>query len=133
MHPMALHAPEIVEEPARKTQEPRTPLSHFLSLNTSLTSVRLDLLLRSLGTLLANLSSTLGVLGSELSLLSLLSSGSSLLLLLALLDGLGSGGGTSLGSDGSTLLNHIEGGTDDGSLGLDGSAGSLLGNLLEGC
>ena len=84
----------------------------------------------TLGTLLADLSATLGSVGSRLGLLSLLGGSGGLLLLLALLDGLGSGSGASLGSDGSALLDHIEGSTDDGSLGLDGSACSLLGNLL---
>lgn len=68
--------------------------------------------------------------GGELSLLSLLGGSVGLLLLLALLDGLGAGSGAGLGSDVALLLDHVEGGTDNASLGLDGTAGSLLGNLL---
>jgi hypothetical protein len=30
----------------------------------------------------------------------------------------------------AALLDHVEGGTDDGTLVLDGAAGALLGNLL---
>lgn len=71
--------------------------------------------------------------GGVLGLVALLGGGGGLLLLLALLDGGGSGGGPRLGSHRSLLLDHIEGGADDGSLRLDGSAGSLLGNFLLGC
>lgn len=130
MHPMAFHAPEVVEEPARKTQEPRTPLSHFPQ--HSLTSISSGLGSRTLGTQLANISLglALGSLSSGLGLVGLLGSGGGLLLVLAVLDGLGSGGGAGLRSHGAALLDHIEGSTNDSSLGLDGSAGSLLGNLL---
>lgn len=69
--------------------------------------------------------------GGVLGLVALLGGGGGLLLLLALLDGGGSGGGPRLGSHRSLLLDHIEGGADDGSLRLDGSAGSLLGNFLR--
>lgn len=84
----------------------------------------------TLGALLADLSATLGSGGSVLGLVSLLGSSGGLLLILGLLDGLSSGSGTSLGSGGSALLDHVEGSTNDGSLGLDGLACSLLGNLL---
>lgn len=69
--------------------------------------------------------------GSVLGLVALLGGGTGLLLLLALLNGGGSGGGPRLRSHRSLLLDHIEGGADDGSLRLDGSAGSLLGNFLR--
>jgi hypothetical protein len=36
----------------------------------------------------------------------------------------------SLGSHGTALLDDIEGSTNDGTLGLDGTASSLLGSLL---
>lgn len=85
----------------------------------------------TLGTLLADLGAlALGGRGGELGLVGLLGGSGSSLLLLALLDGLGAGGGTSLGALRALLLDHIEGSTDDGTLGLDGAAGSLLGNLL---
>lgn len=97
----------------------------------SLTSIGLDLLGGTLGTLLADLSAlALGSLSGELGLLSLLGGGGRGLLVLAILDGLSSGGGASLGADVALLLDHIERCTDNASLGLDGSAGSLLGNLL---
>lgn len=87
---------------------------------------------RTLGTLLADVSRglTLAGGGGSLGLVSLLGSGGRVLLLLALLDGLGAGGGSGLGSHGTALLDHIERGTNDGTLGLDGSARALLGDLL---
>lgn len=84
----------------------------------------------ALGALLADLPGALGRRGGELGLLGLLGGGRGLLLLLALLDGLGAGGGAGLGADAALLLDHVEGGADDGSLGLDGAAGALLGDLL---
>lgn len=68
--------------------------------------------------------------GGVLGLLGLLGGLGRLLLLLALLDGLGAGGRAGLGALGALLLDHIEGGTDDATLGLDGAAGALLSNLL---
>ena len=152
---MAFHAPEIVEEPAGKTHEkPQTPV--FLSPKSdTLSSLALprarkipkknqpsqqhhillggsgDLGLSTLGTLLADLSCGLALGGrGVLGLLGLLGGGGGLLLLLALLDGGGAGGGAGLGALGALLLDHVEGGTDDGTLGLDGAAGSLLGDFL---
>lgn len=52
------------------------------------------------------------------------------LLGLALLDGGGAGGGTSLGALRTALLDHIERSTNDGTLVLDGAASALLGDLL---
>jgi len=63
-----------------------------------------------------------------LSLLCTLSRGS---LLLALLDCGLSGSGAGFRAHRSSLLDHIEGGTDDGSLGLDCAAGSLLRDFLR--
>jgi hypothetical protein len=83
-------------------------------------------LLGDLGGLAAGTGS--GVLG----LLSLLGRLGSSLLLLALLDGGGAGSVAGLGALGAALLDDVEGGTDDGTLVLDGAAGALLGNLLEG-
>lgn len=87
----------------------------------------------TLSTLLANdpLGLALGGLGGVLRLLGLLGSSIGLLLLLGLLDGLETGGGAGLGAHGALLLDHIERGTDDGTLGLDGTAGSLLGGFLS--
>lgn len=136
MHPIGNPCTRDCRRTGRiKTQEPRTPLFHFLPPSKSipnLTALGLNLGGRALGTLLADLSDSLalGGLGSELSLLGLLGSSIGLLLLLALLDGLGSGSGTGLGSDVALLLDHVERSTNDASLGLDGAAGSLLGNLL---
>lgn len=69
--------------------------------------------------------------GGALSLLSLLGRLGGSLLLLALLDGGGAGGGTGLGALSAALLDHVKGSTNDGTLLLDGAAGALLGNLLE--
>lgn len=85
-----------------------------------------------LSTLLADLSSCGRALSGSgaLGLLGLLGGGAGGLLLLALLDGGGASGVAGLGALGALLLDHIEGSTDDATLGLDGAAGSLLGNLL---
>ena len=90
------------------------------------------LLLGALCALLADVSCglALGGNGGVLGLLSLLGGLDGLLLLLALLDGLGAGGRTGLGALGALLLDHVEGGTNDTTLGLDGAASALLGNLL---
>lgn len=92
-----------------------------------------DLLLSTLGTLLAHISLglDLGGEGSVLGLLGLLDSLNSSLLLLFGLDGLGAGGRSGLGAHGAALLDDLEGGTNDGTLGLDGAAGALLGNFLQ--
>lgn len=68
--------------------------------------------------------------GGGLGLLSLLLRLGGGLLLLALLDGGSAGCGAGLGALGAALLDHVEGGTDDGALVLDGAAGALLGSLL---
>lgn len=96
-----------------------------------LTAGSSDLLGRTLSSLLAGDLATGLALGSILRLLRLLDRGSSLLLLLALLDGSETGGAAGLGAHGSALLDHLEGGTDDRSLGLDGTAGALLGSFLS--
>lgn len=97
-----------------------------------LSGVGLDLLLGTPGTLLADdaLGLALGGGGGLLGLLGLLGGRGLGLLLFALLDGLGTGGGTGLGAHGSLLLDHIERGTNDGTLGLDGAAGALLRGFL---
>lgn len=81
-------------------------------------------------TLLAldTLASALG--GGALGLLSLLLALGGGLLLLSILDGLLASGLTGLGAHGAALLDHIEGGTDDGTLVLHNTAGTLLGNFL---
>jgi len=88
-------------------------------------SSTLDLLLA-----LDALSLALGSHGGVLGLLSLLLALGSGLLLLGLLNGGGTGSGTGLGAHATALLDHIEGGTDDGTLGLDDTAGTLLSNFL---
>jgi hypothetical protein len=129
---MAFHAPDVENEPAGKTQEPQTPSPALPLASNQLLGSCLDLLLSALGTLLADvaLGLALGGLGGGLGLVSLLGGGGSLLLLLALLDGLSAGGTAGLRSHRATLLDHIERGTDDGTLGLDGTASALLGDLL---
>lgn len=68
--------------------------------------------------------------GSGLSLLSLLLGLGGGLLLLALLDRLSTLSGASLGALAASLLDHIEGSTDDGTLVLDCAASALLRNFL---
>lgn len=100
-----------------------------------LASGGLDLGSGALCTLLADDASTsLALAGSTsvLGLVGLLGSSFGLLLLLALLNGCETGGGASLGAHGALLLDHIERGTNDGTLGLDSAAGPLLGGFLYG-
>lgn len=70
--------------------------------------------------------------GSVLGLLGLLDGSGGGLLLLALLDGGLAGGGTGLGALSAALLDQLEGGTNDGTLSLDGTASALLGDFLWG-
>lgn len=134
MHPMASHAPEIVEEPAGERHKNHGLHSPIFPSGPILTARGLNLGGGTLGTLLADLSAlALGGGSGELGLLGLLGGSGGLLLVLAVLDGSSAGSGASLGADVALLLDHIEGGTDNASLGLDGSAGSLLGNLLFAC
>lgn len=73
---------------------------------------------------------SLGGTCSTLCLLGLLCALGSSLLLLALLDSSETSGGTGLWSLRSSLLDNVEGSTNDGTLSLDCAAGSLLGNFL---
>lgn len=99
---------------------------------SSLTALGGDLDGRTLGTLLTDnaATGTLGSRGGALCLLGLLGGLLGLLLLLGLLDGSSASSGASLGAHGAALLDHIEGSTNDGTLGLDGAASALLGDLL---
>lgn len=156
--PYGIPCSRYCKEPAGKTHEPRTPaFAHPLHLSSPENrppprekgpllaffpkfTQRPPFLLGGLGdsglstlrTLLADVADglALGRESSVLRLLSLLGGLGGLLLLLVLLDGLGAGGGTGLGAHGALLLDHIEGGTNDGTLVLDGSPGALLGDLL---
>lgn len=87
---------------------------------------------RALGALLAldALSGALGGVGGVLGLIGLLAALGGGLLLLGLLDGLLAGGGTGLRAHAAALLDHIEGGSDDGTLVLHDTAGTLLGDFL---
>jgi hypothetical protein len=71
-----------------------------------------------------------GGLGSGLGLLSLLHALGGSALLLALLDGGLAGSRAGLGALCATLLDDVEGSTDDGTLGLDCAATAGLGGLL---
>ena len=95
----------------------------------------MNLLLGTLRTLLAHNSSGLSLrcCSGRLCLLGLLRALCSVTLVLSFLDGGETGGGSGFWSLSSALLDDIEGGSNDGSLGFDGTAGSLLGYfLLEG-
>lgn len=97
-----------------------------------LTGRSLDLLWRTLCSLLACHSSGLSLCcgGCELRLLGLLGACGSSLLLLALLDSSSACGRPGLRAHAPSLLDNVERGTDDGTLGLDCAAGSLLGYFL---
>jgi len=71
-----------------------------------------------------------GALGSGLGLLSLLDALSGGALLLALLDGGLAGSRAGLGALCATLLDDVEGSTDDGTLRLDSATTAGLGGLL---
>lgn len=116
-----------------KSAEPESCIHVFhLRLNAShLAGASLDLGGSALGTLL-RLDLATGTGGGVLGLVGLLRRLGGGLLVLALLDGGGAGGRAGLGALGAALLDHVERGTDDGTLVLDGAAGALLGNLLEG-
>lgn len=72
----------------------------------------------------------LGGAGSVLGLVGLLLALSSGLLLLGVLDGGLASGGTGLGALASSLLDHVKGSTDDSTLALDDTAGTLLSDFL---
>jgi hypothetical protein len=82
--------------------------------------------LLALDSLCLSLGSTCGQLGL-VCLLLLLGLG---LLVLCILDRGSSGSSTSFWALGASLLDDVEGSTDNGTLVLDGTAGSLLGYLL---
>lgn len=108
------------------TEHPSSPANHILAARG------LGLGGSALGALLAldALGLATGTGGGGLGLLSLLLAVAGGLLVLGVLDGLLAGGGAGLGALVAALLDHIERGTDDGALVLDGTAGTLLGNLL---
>jgi hypothetical protein len=106
-----------------------TPQPNAKPLKSRLTRFGGDLGGRALSTLLALDALTSGLSG-VLGLVGLLSLLGSSLLLLGILDGLLAGSGTGLGALVAALLDHIEGSTNDGTLGLDGTAGTLLSDFL---
>lgn len=107
-----------------QSQQPVPPLIRLTRLGSDLGG-------RALSTLLAlDALSGLGTGGSGLGLLSTLAALVGGLLLLGVLDSLLAGGGTGLGALGAALLDHVEGGTNDGTLALHDTAGALLGNFL---
>ena len=121
MHPSIL-------SPRTSTQAEPSRLLRF----HSLTRLAGSLGSRALSTLLAldTLSSALGGRGGVLGLLGLLAALGGGLLLLGFLDGLLAGGGTGLRTHGTALLDDVEGGTDDSTLVLYNTAGTLLGDFL---
>jgi hypothetical protein len=102
--------------------------------STALTSPSLYLGGSALGTLLANfLGLTPSGVGSGLCLFSLLLGLSCGLLLFALFDSGRAGGVAGFGTLGTALLDHIEGGTNNSTLVLDGTTSTFLGNFLFAC
>lgn len=118
-------ASSIISQPSTQRGIPHIPTSNLAGLGGNLGG-------RALSTLLAldALGGALGGTGGALGLLSLLLALGGGLLLLGLLDGLLASGLTGLGAHGAALLDHIEGGTNDGTLVLHNTAGTLLGNFL---
>lgn len=112
--------PEKVEPPKQRQN----------AVHNCLTGLGLDLGGNTLRSLLRHLRLTAAGAGSGLGLLRLLLALRLGLLLLAGLDGLVAGSLAGLRAQRSALLDHIERSTNDGTLGLDGAAGTLLGNLL---
>jgi len=113
---------------------PKRPAIRTLSpASTPLTGLGLNLDRRALRTLLAGYATSRLSLGGrcgELRLLGLLGGGSFLLLVLALLDGGKAGGAPGLRAHRAALLDHIERGTNDGTLGLNSATSALLGDFL---
>jgi len=100
------------------------------TLSLFLTGPSLDLCRSTLRTLLRYLTATSSS-RSGFCLFGLLLALSLSFLGLSVLDCLLASGLTGLGTHGTLLLNHIEGDTDDGALGLDCAASTLLGNFLR--
>lgn len=116
----------------KKKRNPESDLTFSFIGPVFLTARCLDLLLGALCTLLAldALGLAAGSTSGGLGLLSLLLGLGCGLLLLGVLDGGLSCGGADFGALRALLLDHVEGGTDDGTLVLDGTAGALLGDFL---
>jgi hypothetical protein len=112
--------------------DPNHKKTRSKSQSIHLTARSLDLLWRTLSSLLSYNSSNLSLCcrSGTLRLLGLLCALCCGTLLLSFLDSGCTGSGTGFGSLGSSLLDHVERGTDDGTLRLDCAAGSLLGNFL---
>jgi len=114
------------EKESHFTPRPRSHQTRHLA------SPRLDLRGSTLRTLLRYLGCVSTGGGSRrLGLLRLLLALGGGPLLLALLDGLVTSSLAGFGTESTLLFDHIEGGTNDGTLGLDGTAGSLLGDFLR--
>lgn len=122
MHPCCVSA-------LRQTDNPEFSFTSI----ALLTALCGNLLRCTLSTLLALDAGGLTASGAScaLGLLHLLLALSGSLLLLALLDGGLAGGGTGLWALRPAFLDHIERGTDDGTLVLNGAASALLGDLLQ--
>lgn len=123
------HSPQVPSYRNRQSTRKKTPKHPLFPTTSNLAGLGGNLGGRALGTLLA-LDALGGTLGGALGLLGLLLALGGALLLLGLLDGLLAGGLTGLGALGAALLDHVEGGTDDGTLVLHNTAGTLLGNFL---
>lgn len=117
-------APEASRIPSYSPAQAKPLLFRLTRLGGNLGGRALSTLLAldALGGTLAG-GSVLGLLG----LLSLLGSG---LLLLGVLDGLLASSSTGLRALVAALLDHVEGSTNDSTLGLDGTAGTLLSDFL---
>lgn len=118
-------APEASRIPSYSPAQAKPLLFRLTRLGGNLGGRALSTLLAldALGGTLAG-GSVLGLLG----LLSLLGSG---LLLLGVLDGLLASSSTGLRALVAALLDHVEGSTNDSTLGLDGTAGTLLSDFFR--
>jgi hypothetical protein len=131
---LALHS--YHQEPAKpvcsSVHDPNHKEIRSKSPSIPLTTRSLDLLWRTLSSLLSHDSSSLSLCctSGTLRLLGFLCALCCSSLFLAFFDCGRAGSGTGFGSLRSSLLDHIERGTDNGTLGLDCTARSLLGNFL---
>lgn len=134
--PSCFHYPKGIHKAVASNLLPHTspPLIHPCSTHSA--GIRSNLRLRALALLLSDKCvphASLSGLARGLRLLSLLLAVARRLLVLARLDGGVARGRTGFGALCAALLDHVQRGTDDATLRLDGAARALLGDFLRGC